>query len=128
MTKQNRQIAITKSVISVSVGILLISACGGYSSRTTTRPSWPPDMPPRIRNLRPNAVRAGIEKQTITIEGGGFNKDCRVTLDGEEVRTTYVDGGMLFANLNKTHLEKPRVAEIQARCSLLSNSVGLNIR
>ena len=118
-----------KVIVGLSMGILLVGACGiGYSSPPEPKPPSPPNIAPEISYVTPRTVPAGTERQTIIIRGSGFNESCRARLDSEQVETQYGDGGILYAKLGKPQLETPRTAVLQLECPLQSNQIELQIK
>jgi hypothetical protein len=82
-------------IISVLLLTLLWSACGGYSSPSTTPPQ--PGIVPTIAALVPNTANHGDSAFTLTVNGSSINANAVVNWNGMAQTTAHPAANQLTA-------------------------------
>jgi hypothetical protein len=93
-------------------------------------PSPTPVPPMAILSLSPSTVYGRTADFSLEITGDKFTPAVRVTVDGRELPTRFINSQQLFTTVPATLIANPGVRQVMARTNdgkLYSNSVTLNV-
>ncbi len=93
-------------------------------------PSPTPVPPMAISSLSPSTIYARTADFSLEITGDKFTPAARVTVDGRELPTRFINSQQLFTTVPAALISNPGVRQVIARTNdgkLYSNSVTLNV-
>jgi hypothetical protein len=93
-------------------------------------PTPTPVPPMAISSLSPSTVYARTADFSLEITGDKFTPAARVTVDGRELPTRFINSQQLFTTVPAALISNPGVRQVMARTSdgkLYSNSATLNV-
>ena len=93
-------------------------------------PSPTPVPPMAISSLSPSTVYGRTADFSLEITGDKFTPAVRVTVDGRELPTRFINSQQLFTTVPAALISNPGVRQVMARTNdgkLYSNSVTLNV-
>jgi uncharacterized protein (TIGR03437 family) len=83
---------------------------------------------PVIATLNPETVPPGTASLALVVEGGGFQTNSVVRLNGADRKTTFISGRELRAEIPATDLAVPSTAKITVATPAIGESSGLDFR
>ncbi|HLR05001.1 MAG TPA: IPT/TIG domain-containing protein, partial [Pyrinomonadaceae bacterium] len=95
-----------------------------------TPPPPTPTPPVMISSLSPSTVYARTADFSLEITGDKFTPAARVTVDGRELPTRFINSQQLFTTVPAALIASPGARQVMARTNdgkLYSNSITLNV-